>query len=175
MKIAQNKVVSLSYTLVVDGETIETVKPEKPMQFIFGAGYLLPKFEENIAGKAVGDIFEFELSAVDGYGEIDPEALVELPKNIFEVDGFIEEGLLTVGNVIPMSDNGGNRINGSVAEVLDEIVVMDFNHPLAGEKLHFSGAVVAVRDATEEEINYGLRGAAGACGGDCSSGCNSCQ
>ncbi len=175
MKIEQNKVVSLSYTLVVDGETIETVKPEKPMQFIFGAGYLLPKFEENIAGKSVGDAFEFDLAAIDGYGEINPEALVELPKNIFEVDGAIEEGLLTVGNVIPMSDNMGNRLNGSVADILEDSVIMDFNHPLAGEDLHFNGTVVAVRDATEQEIQLGLYGEKGGCGGGCSSGCEGCN
>ena len=173
MKIEKDKVVSLSYTLVVDGETIETVKSDKPMQFIFGTGYLLPKFEQNIAGKLLGDSFDFELSAADAYGENNPDALVELPKSVFEVDGTIEDGLLAVGNVIPMNDNMGNRLNGSVVEVSENNVVMDFNHPLAGADLHFTGTVVDVRSATEQELQNGLYG--GGCKGcDGSSECSSC-
>jgi FKBP-type peptidyl-prolyl cis-trans isomerase SlyD len=173
MKIATNKVVSLSYELVVDGDVIETVKADKPMQFIFGTGYLLPKFEAHIEGKGAGDAFEFMLSAIDAYGEETPDAIVELPKHLFEVDGKIEDGLLTIGNVLPMADVDGNRLNGTVNEVRDDMVVMDFNHPLAGAELHFKGAVVAVREASEEEIANGLFGErAASCG---SSGCGGCS
>ena len=91
MEINQNKVVSLSYTLEVEGDVIETVTAQKPMQFIFGTGYLLPKFEENVAGKKVGDTFDFTLTATEGYGEVNPDAIVELPKKLFEVEGKIED------------------------------------------------------------------------------------
>ena len=84
MKIQTNKVVSLSYTLTVDGDVIETVTAEKPMQFIYGTGYLLPKFEENIKEKSVGDLFDFVLAAADAYGEINEDAIIELPKHIFD-------------------------------------------------------------------------------------------
>ena len=87
MEISTNKVVALSYTLVVDGDVIETVTAENPMQFIFGTGYLLPKFEENVSGKVVGDSFDFKLSAKEGYGEENPDAIVELPVDIFKIDG----------------------------------------------------------------------------------------
>lgn len=176
MNISENKVVSLSYTLVVEDDVIETVTAEKPMQFIFGAGYLLPAFEQQVAGKEVGEAFNFTLSAKDGYGEIDPEAVVELPKDIFKVNGKIEEGLLVEGKVVPMQDSQGNRLNGVVNEVKDQLVVMDFNHPLAGCALNFTGTVVAVREATEKELTDGLYGerAASSCGHDCS-GCSGCK
>ncbi len=175
MIIEQNKVVSLSYTLEVEGDVIETVTAEKPMQFIFGTGYLLPKFEENISGKVVSDTFDFVLSAKEGYGEVMPDAIVELPKNIFEVDGKIQEDVLKVGNVLPMMDSEGNRLNGAIDKVSKDTVTMNFNHPLAGAALHFSGKVEAIREATEEELTNGLFGEkAHQCGGGCCGSCGSC-
>ncbi len=170
----KNHVVSLSYTLKVDGEVIETVNAERPMEFIFGTGYLLPKFEENIKGKIEGDTFEFTLEPTEAYGEINKDAIVELPKNIFEVDGKIEDGLLTVGNTLPMMDSAGNRLNGTIDEVKDETVVMNFNHPLAGSKLHFTGKVEKIRPATEKEINEGLHGEKVKHDCNCNGGCSSC-
>ncbi len=156
MKIEKNKVVALSYTLKVEGDVIETVKADQPMEFIYGTGYLLPKFEENIAGKVIGDSFEFTLTASEGYGENNPDAIVELPVDMFKIDGKLEDGILTVGNVLPMQDSEGNRLQGSVEEVNDEVVVMNFNHPLAGSELNFAGTVVSVREATETELTNGL-------------------
>jgi FKBP-type peptidyl-prolyl cis-trans isomerase SlyD len=152
MKIESNKSIALAYVLKIDGEIIETVKKEQPMRIIFGQGYLLPMFEENIEGKKTGDIFEFELKAADAYGEIDDEAFVELPKSIFEVDGKIDESLFTIGNAIPMRDSQGNMLNGTVESIFDTAIVMNFNHPLAGCDLNFTGEVVDVRDMTVEEL-----------------------
>ena len=73
MKIGTNKVVSLAYTLEVEGDVMETVTSEKPLEFIFGTGYLLPKFEENVSNKVVGDAFDFTLTASEGYGEENPD------------------------------------------------------------------------------------------------------
>ncbi len=176
MKIEKNKVVSLSYTLTVDGEVIETVNDQNPLKFIFGTGYLLPKFEENVFEKEVGNTFEFKLSAKEGYGEVNDDAIVELPIDMFKVDGKLEEGLLAPGNVLPMQDSQGNRLQGTVDEVKDNVVVMNFNHPLAGSELHFKGSVVEVRDSTPEELLNGLYGektsscSSSSCSG-CSGGC----
>ncbi|MDR2651155.1 MAG: FKBP-type peptidyl-prolyl cis-trans isomerase [Prevotellaceae bacterium] len=152
MKIENNKSIALAYVLKVDGEIIETVNKEKPMRLIFGQGYLLPKFEENIKGKKIGDTFEFKLKAADAYGEIDEDAFIELPKGMFEVDGTIDETLFTIGNVIPMRDSQGNRLNGTVDSVSDAAIIMNFNHPLAGCNLDFTGEVVDVHDVTLEEL-----------------------
>ena len=176
MKVEKNKVVSLSYELSVDREKLETVTSEKPMRFIAGTGYLLPKLEERLMEKATGDAFECTLPAADAYGEIDPDAIVELPKSIFEVDGVVEPNLLVAGHVLPMSDAEGNRLNGVIDEVRDASVVMNFNHPLAGATLHFKGAVLDVRDATPDELLYGLYGErASSCGGCHSSDCHACH
>lgn len=176
MKIGTNKVVSLSYTLVVDGDVMETVKADKPMDFIFGTGYLLPKFEENILNKEVGDSFEFVLSPSEGYGEMNSDAIIELPKDMFMIDGKIEDGLLTAGNVLPMQDSDGNRLQGTIDEVKDDVVVMNFNHPLAGAELNFKGTVVAVREATQQEITGGLYGEKVESSSSCSSsGCSGCS
>lgn len=174
MKIQKNKVVSLSYTLTVDGDVIETVTAGKPMQFIYGTGYLLPKFEENIGELGEGDLFDFKLTAAEAYGEINQEAIIELPKHIFEVNGKIEEGVLTVGNVLPMTDSEGNRLNGAIDKVKEESVIMNFNHPLAGAELHFTGKVEAIRDATESELENGLYNekVQSSCSGGCD--CSSC-
>jgi len=76
MEIGKNKVVSLSYTLTVGGDVIETVNADNPLKFIFGTGYLLPKFEENVSGKKIGDGFDFILSAKEGYGEVNSDAKI---------------------------------------------------------------------------------------------------
>lgn len=175
MKIGTNKVVALSYTLVVDGDVMETVKADKPMEFIFGTGYLLPKFEENVMNKEAGESFDFKLSAKEGYGEENPDAIVELPKDMFMIDGKIEEGLLTIGNVLPMQDSDGNRLQGTIDEIKDDVVIMNFNHPLAGADLHFTGTVVAIREATQQELTQGLFGEkASSCSSGGCSGCSGC-
>ncbi len=175
MKIGTNKVVSLSYTLTVDGTVMETVTADKPMEFMFGTGYLLPKFEDNVAGKAIGDTFEFVLNPTEGYGEVNPDAIVDLPKDLFMVDGKIEDGLLTLGNVLPMQDSEGNRLQGTIEEVKEDVVVMNFNHPLAGSELHFSGSVVAIREASTSEISNGLYGEKSSCSTGSCSGCSGCN
>lgn len=171
MTISDEKVVSLTYVLEVDGEIKDRADEKNPLEFIFGLGYLLPKFEENIKGMQEGDKFTFTLTPEEGYGVFDPNAVIDLPKSIFEIDGKIQEGLLTEGNVIPMMNQQGGVIPGKVVKVEAETVRMDFNHELAGKTLNFSGEVIAVREATEKELTDGLHGerAASNCGGNCSS------
>lgn len=158
MTISENKVVTLTYQLRVDdnkGDIVETVEKEKPFVFLYGAGLMLPKFEENLKDLKAGDDFEFTLQSEEAYGLASEEAVMDLPKNIFEVEGKIEEGLLKEGNVIPMQNNEGQKFNGVVVEVAEETVKMDFNHPLAGDNLHFKGNIIEVREATKEEVDHG--------------------
>lgn len=175
MEIGKNTVVSLSYTLTVEGDVVETVNADSPLRFIFGTGYLLPKFEENVSGKKVGDKFDFLLSAKEGYGQVSEDAIVELSKDMFMVDGKIEDGLLTLGNVLPMQDSDGNRLQGTIEEIKDDVIVMDFNHPLAGAELHFQGEVVEVREVTPTELMNGLHGENASSGCDSGSGCSGCS
>ena len=167
MKIEKNKVVTLTYELRIldeNGEQnlIETANEEQPMVFIYGMSGLPDQFEENLDGLNSGDSFDFKLDTEDGYGEYNEEAIVDLPKNVFEVEGSVPDNMLEEGNYIPMSDSEGNQLQGRVVEISDETVKMDFNHPLAGKELYFKGKVEQVREATQEELDHGhVHGAGG--------------
>ncbi|MDR1884437.1 MAG: FKBP-type peptidyl-prolyl cis-trans isomerase [Prevotella sp.] len=172
MKISTNKFVSLSYDLNVgegeERELMERATAETPLEFIYGTNSMLEAFEKNLDGLVEGDAFDFVLAPDEAYGEYDDEALVDLPRHIFEQDGKLNEEVIFEGNMVPMTDSNGNRLSGSVVEINDDIVKMDFNHPLAGETLNFSGKVLAVRESTPEEI-AALFAPQGGCG--CGCGC----
>ena len=170
--VEKDKVVSLTYELRVDnpdGEIIESLSNDSPLTFLYGSGNLLPKFETNISGMKVGDTFDFNLPCEDAYGTINENAVIDLPLNVFEINGKIDESMLQIGNTIPMQDNSGNKLNGIVREVSDEKVKMDFNHPLAGNHLFFTGQITEIRNATEDELHHGHAHTAHSC-----EGCDDC-
>jgi FKBP-type peptidyl-prolyl cis-trans isomerase SlyD len=174
MKIAQNAVVEFCYELEVDGQVVDHTTKERPLDYIHGTGSLLPKLEAHIEGMEPGCKFDVTLSPADGYGEIDPQRIIDLPKAAFEVNGEVREDLLVPGNTIPMISPMGGVIPGVVLEVSADSVKMDLNHQMAGKTLHFTGEVLTVREATEKELTEGLHGefvhscGCGGChGGDC--------
>ena len=173
MKLENNRSVSLVYTLHEEdknGRMIETVDELAPITFVFGTGRMLPAFEANLAGLEEGAEFDFGLKAVDAYGDKREEMVISLPRNLFEDEGILRSEICYVGNIVPMMDSQGNRMNGVVVEIGDAFVKMDFNHPLAGVDLHFSGKVIGVREATPEELMGTQTGGCSSCGGQ-SSGC----
>jgi len=164
MQITKNTVVSLSYVLKRDdanGEIIEETRAGDPLVFLYGNGQMLPKFEEHLSTLKTGDNFEFTLASDDAYGEMDQDAIIDLDKGIFEVDGKVDLEMLAIGNVIPMRDDQGHMMQGTVVSVGDDLVRMDFNHPMAGNVLHFKGNVIEVREATAEELSHGHAHGAG--------------
>jgi FKBP-type peptidyl-prolyl cis-trans isomerase SlyD len=190
MKITTNKFVSVIYDLNVgDGderELMESATEERPLEFIFGMGSMLPAFEAQLKGLSINESFQFSLSPENAYGEFEEGNVVELPKNVFEVDGKFDAEFIKEGNTVPMMDSDGHRLNGSILDVSDDTVTMNFNHPLAGETLHFSGKIIAVREATAEDLAK-LGGSGCNCGCDsdsclcdcngddsCSGGCGCC-
>lgn len=158
MKAENNKVVAVSYKLEVEGKIADQSAPGKPLEYIHGTGMLLPKFEAAVEGKEPGEGFDFVLSPEDGYGVHDPRYIVELPKTAFAIEGKVREDLLVVGRTIPMLNQAGQVVQGTVAEVTEDKVKMDFNHPMAGKTLHFTGQVESVRSATDKELTEGLHG-----------------
>ena len=173
MKVENSKMVAVNYTLTVDGQVADKNPEGKPLEFVCGAGMLLPKFEGALMGKEPGDKVSFTLEPADGYGEVAPEAIVELPKTIFMVDGKIAEDILFVGNVVPMATADGQRMAGLIREVKEEVVVMDFNHPMAGKTLNFDVEVVSVRDVTPEDLQGQCGCGCGDCGEhECGEGCD---
>jgi len=179
MKVQKNKVVALSYCLQVEGKIADKAGAEAPLEYIHGTGMLLPKFEANVEGKEPGETFEFVLTPEEGYGVYNDAYKMDLPKSTFEIDGKLREDLLRVGNVLPLLNSEGQVIQGTVAAIGETTVTMDFNHPMAGKTLNFSGKVEAVRDATEKELLEGLHGEYlphdCECGGKCHKGEGECH
>ena len=162
MIIDKNSVVTLGYTLKTrSGLSLEETQVEKtdsshPFVFLFGSGMLLPDFEKNIGGKKSGDVFDFFISAENGYGTKNEKYIMNIPIDSFKhPDGTIDLNEIRIGNTLSMSDEHGNNLQGKILEVTAVHVRMDFNHPLAGHELHFTGEVLNVRAATAEEIAHG--------------------
>jgi FKBP-type peptidyl-prolyl cis-trans isomerase SlyD len=170
----KNKVVSLTYRLTendINGNLIEEVDETKPFVFLFGAGNLIPGFEQNVNNLRVGDNFAFSVTAKDAYGEYDKQGLVEIPIMIFQNDGVIDEEVCKVGNIVPMQNEEGHHFNGIIKAMTDTNVTMDFNHLLAGINLHFKGSVVDIREATPKEIEKGHLHEDSVDGHSCGCGC----
>lgn len=178
MAISSNKFVRVAYELYAgddnERELMEEATEEHPLEFIYGMGMMLPEFEKQLFDKSAGDSFDFVLSAEQAYGMRNEEAVQELPKDIFvNEQGEFDASIVFEGNTLPMYTPDGQTVQGSVLEVRDNVVVMDFNHPLAGETLHFIGCVLEEHEATSEEIEQFFGGggcSSGGCGG-CSGGC----
>jgi FKBP-type peptidyl-prolyl cis-trans isomerase SlyD len=178
MKIENNKMVSLIYELREndsEGRLIEALDDTRPLRFIYGTGRLLPVFESNISLLENGDLFMFKLDAESAYGDKREEMIVNVPLAVFETDGQLNEDICKVGNEVPMTDSEGNPLTGIINEITDTYVRMDFNHPMAGLNLFFSGKITDVREATDQELAATMNSCSG-CGGhehsDCSGGCS---
>ena len=159
--IELNKVVSVSYSLHAseNGQAefhVETAGSDHPLLWLYGVGGMIPAFEENLLGKKVNDGFDFKIVAAEAYGIVDPSAVVMIPLDVFKDEkGNIDSNMVKEGQVLPMSDQEGNQLRGTILEVNAEFVKMDFNHPLAGKDLHFEGNILDVRSATEDELAHG--------------------
>lgn len=169
-KIKPGKYVEMVYDLyeiAPEGDKlVHQVDPADPEKIVFGVtqGVIAP-LEKALDGLAAGETFDVAVKADEAFGPYDPEQIVRLEKDIFEVDGKFDDEHVKAGAVIPMMTAQGFRISGKVEEVTDTEVVMDFNHPLAGKDVRFKGTVKVVRDATPEEIKP-----AGGCGCGCDQG-----
>ena len=177
METVENKYITLAYKLysIENGEKefTEEAPAEHPFQFISGLGLTLEAFESQVKDLKKGDKFDFTIKAEVAYGEYDEEHVIDLPKNIFEIEGKFDSERVVEGAVIPLMTSEGQRINGSVVEVKDDVVVMDMNHPLAGCDLNFVGEVTENRPATNDELAEMARMmSGGGCGGGCNGGCD---
>jgi FKBP-type peptidyl-prolyl cis-trans isomerase SlyD len=177
MKIENNKMVSLIYELRENdsnGRIIEALDESRPLTFMYGTGRLLPVFESNIGLLKTGDNFRFTLNSEMAYGDKREEMIINVPVGVFETNGKINEDICRVGNEVPMTDSDGNPLTGIINEITDTYVRMDFNHPMAGLDLFFSGKIVEVREATERESAASMNSCSGCSSkehSDCSGGC----
>lgn len=158
MKVGENKVVSMTYTLKMGnsgGPLIQKVTKDRPFVYLFGMGGLLPSFKENLEGLKIGDDFSFILQKEDAYGVPSDDNIIRLEKKVFEIDGVFDEKSIKVGEVVPMEDENGYPLSGKIMEINESNVLVDFNHPLAGMDLYFEGQILDIREATNEEMAHG--------------------
>jgi FKBP-type peptidyl-prolyl cis-trans isomerase SlyD len=169
----KNIYLSASYELYVtmDGkkEQVEKAPEDHPFQFITGLGFTLPAFENQLKALKEGEAFDFVIPVEEAYGERKQEYILDLPKNIFMIDGKFDAVNIQAGKMVPLMTNDGQRVQGTVIEVKEDVVVMDMNHPLAGKDLNFVGKLVATREASPEEMQEFLTAMSG------NSGCSGCS
>ena len=174
-----HKYITVAYSLYTDNsegvhELVEQAPVEHPFQFITELGVALEAFEAKLKDLNAGDEFDFTLSVDEAYGPYEQEHVIELPKSTFMLNGRFQNDVIFEGAVIPLVNADGNRFQGLVLEVKDEVVIIDLNHPLAGKELHFKGSVVTSREATDAEVTALIKmmSGEGGCGCGCDGGCD---
>ncbi len=150
LKIMNGQVVSMEYTLKVDGNVMDTSEGREPLEYVHGAGNIIPGLEREMIGMAVGESKNVLVAAADGYGEDDDKAFMDVPR-----EQFPKEIPMKVGTELQVQNQAGQPMYARIDVVGDKSVRLDFNHPLAGKDLHFSVKVVGLREATDEEKEHG--------------------
>lgn len=150
MVVADDLVVTMAYTLTVEGEIVDSSEENEPIQFIQGAGHILPALEDEIYGMAVGDEKDVTLSAEDGYGEVDLEAFADIPRAEFPAQIPLKPGI-----ELQLKDQDGEVHYARIESIQGDSIRLNMNHPLAGKELNFSIQIEALRTATSEELDHG--------------------
>jgi FKBP-type peptidyl-prolyl cis-trans isomerase SlyD len=151
MKVEKGSVVSVDYELHLgDGKVVDASEPGKPLSYIHGEGQIVPGLERALEGLATGDARRVVVEPDDGYGPRDARGVQEVPRNAFPA-----EMVPQVGMELMAEGPEGESVPFVVREVRPETVVIDLNHPLAGETLHFAVTIRDIRAATAEELEHG--------------------
>ncbi|MBU2986088.1 peptidylprolyl isomerase [Saccharophagus degradans] len=151
MKIQENSVVSIHYTLKgEDGAVLDTSDGGEPLNYLQGAGNIIPGLEDALLDKAVGEEVNVTVQPKEGYGEIIPELIQKMPTDAFSGIDKIEVGM----EFQAQTESGGVQYV-VVTAVEDDGITIDGNHALAGKVLNFEVKIEAVREASEEEIAHG--------------------
>ena len=145
--VSKNRVVQMSYKgTFADGTVFSQSEEGKPLEFMVGAGLLLPALEKQMMGMTVGEKRTITLKAADAYGEPDPTAVQTVPRARFPKDLDLKVG----GRYQMTLPNG--TLSFTVTAITGPLVTVDFNNPLAGKDLTFEVTVLKIRPATKEEL-----------------------
>jgi FKBP-type peptidyl-prolyl cis-trans isomerase SlyD len=150
--VEKNVVVSLDYVLKLDNdEVIDRSEDNAPLEYLHGYKNIVPGLESELEGLKIGDEKKVTVPPKLGYGERDPESVAEYPRDTFPVSLKLE-----VGEPIAMRDSeSGESHQAYITDIQPETVSLDFNHPLAGETLHFKIKIAGLREPTGEELSHG--------------------
>lgn len=124
---------------LINGETFDKSEGREPLEFEVGSGMVIKGFDDGVTGMTVGDKKTINIPADEAYGPKNPEMIIDMPKDRFPKDMEIE-----VGMPLSMSDGQGQQFQVVVAEVQEEVIILDANHPLAGEDLIFDLELVEI-------------------------------
>lgn len=150
LTVQDGQVVSMEYTLKVDGVVTDSSEGREPLQYVHGAGNIIPGLEREMTGMAVGESKDVTVTAAEGYGEQDDSAFMDVPR-----EEFPDEIPMQVGTELQVQNQAGQPMFARIEQVGDQSVRLNFNHPLAGKDLHFNVKVVDLREATTEEKEHG--------------------
>lgn len=156
--VTDNILVSLDYTLSVDGEVVDTTVGAEPINFVQGQGQILPALERQLTGMTVGETRDIFIAANEGYGDYDPTMVTDVPRGQFPSD-FV----FVLGGQLRIQDSSGNTFNATIRGIGPEKIELDLNHPLAGKDLLFQARVVDLQDPNDTDAG-GLGGGAGLAG-----------
>lgn len=150
-QIEDGVVVTLQYKLTLDdGEIVEESEPDDPLMYLHGYDDIISGLERQLTGLKVGDKKEVIVEADDAYGEYDEEDIDTLPREEFPIDFDLTPGML-----LEVEDDDGHVLIATVTDFDEDVIELDYNHPLAGERLHFDVEVLALREATPIELEHG--------------------
>ena len=155
-KVQNDLVVSMEYTLHVDGKVMDSSEGQEPLEFLAGASNIITGLEREMIGMKIGESKDVIISPEDGYGEMDEEAYMDVPRSEFPEDMPMRSGV-----EMEMSDDDGNPMYARIDSLDGDTITLNFNHPLAGKELHFNVKVVGLRAATKEELKHGHAHSAG--------------
>lgn len=153
--IKQDKIVEIKYTLREggpNGSVMEVMDEHWPLKFYFGGGQMLPAFEASLDGLSEGQAFDFTIAAHDAYGLLDPDRIKEYAYSDLPDSERFPNKEFEVGDRLVFDMGTAEERLGTVSEVLNASVLIDFNHALAGKDLHFSGQVLYIREPRQEEL-----------------------
>lgn len=149
-KVTDKVVVTIEYTMTVEGEVLDSSDEEGPLEYLQGFQNVIPGLESAMLGMKVGESKSIVVSAEEGYGEFEEDSIMKVPRDEFPPEIPVEKGV-----ELHMTDQDGDTFMATVVEVGEKSVQLDTNHPLAGKELHFDVKVTDLRTAAPEEIDHG--------------------
>jgi len=149
-KIEDGVVVSMTYLLTVDGQEAGRAGEDEPLEYLHGAENIVPGLETALEGKKVGDRVQVTVPPEQAYGDYDDEEMDEF--SMEEIPGAEN---LELGMIVEVEDDDGYIYEGTVVEIEDDVILVDFNHPLAGKTLNFDVTIIGLREAEPEELDHG--------------------